>query len=93
MQIEIGNKVKIVNPKACYASFRSWVEQHTPEYLENWRESYTPQEIYKENENKNVFVVVAKQEGGSRDRFLIQAYNGYVYLVSDRAIELIDYYL
>lgn len=93
MKIEIGDKVKIVNPEACYDSFRSWIEQHAPEYLENWRKSYTPQEIYKDDENKNIFVVVAKQEGGSRDRFLIQAYNGYVYLVSDRAFKLIDCYL
>ncbi|MGN0005313.1 MAG: hypothetical protein ACI37Z_05025 [Candidatus Gastranaerophilaceae bacterium] len=95
MKIEVGDRVEIINPYACYSTSKSWVKQFAPEYLQNYRVNHFPQEIYKKDKNKNVFSVVAKEENEERkiEYFLIQAYNGYVYLVNDKAIKLIDYYL
>ena len=96
-EYKVGDRVRVINPKACYASYDSWFDKNAPEYQKYWRKRYSPKEIYQEHEEKNVFTIVYAGKNDSENpsrniyMFLIQAYNGFVYLVNERAIEKIKY--
>ncbi|MGN0005310.1 MAG: hypothetical protein ACI37Z_05010 [Candidatus Gastranaerophilaceae bacterium] len=95
-EYNIGDKVKVVNDGATYGAFEGWFNNNAPEYRQYWRKNYSPKEIYQEDEEKNVFSIVFVQridlsENKPKYRILIQAYNGYAYLVNERAIEKINY--
>ncbi|MGN0005325.1 MAG: hypothetical protein ACI37Z_05085 [Candidatus Gastranaerophilaceae bacterium] len=95
MSIEVGSRVKVIKPGATYSRYDLWIKEFAPEYLRCWRELYSPEEIYKEDNKNNDFLVVVKAQASPSEQALclIQAHNGFVYLVDETAIEPIAYHL
>lgn len=95
MSIKVGDRVKVIKPGATYSRYDIWIKKFAPEYIGYWRELYSPEEIYKDNDKNNNFLVVVKAQASSFEKvlYLIQAHNGFVYLVDDTGIEPITYHL
>ena len=96
MNLKVGDRVKVVDSRATYSTYASWVETFAPAYLSHWHRFAEPNEIYQENEKKNSFLIVAKAnhiEVPENTLYLIQAHNGCVYLMDEEAITPIDHHL
>lgn len=96
MNLKVGDRVKVVDSRATYSTYASWVETFAPAYLSHWHRFAEPNEIYQENEKKNSFLIVAKAnhiEVPTNTLYLIQAHNGCVYIMAEKAIKPIDHHL
>lgn len=94
--LQVGDRVKVTNSGGTYAQYSSWIKMFAPEYLSCWQEYCEPKEIYKENEKKNNFLIIAKgkyEARGEKILYLIQAYDGRAYLMAENAIEPINHCL
>lgn len=94
--LQVGDRVKVLDPESTYSRYSSWIETFAPTYFDCWREYRTPREIYQDDEKKNNFLIVvkAKHEINLKTTlYLIQAYNGYVYIMAEDAITPINHHL
>lgn len=96
MNLKVGDRVKVVDSGATYSTYKPWIETFAPEYLSSWHRFAEPNEIYQKDEKKNSFLIVAKAnhiEVPTNTLYLIQAHNGCVYIMAEKAIKPIDHHL
>ena len=96
MSLKVGDRVKVLDPESTYSRYSPWIETFASEYLSHWHRFAEPNEIYQKDEKKNSFLIVAKAnhiEVPTNTLFLIQAHNGCVYIMAEKAIKPIDHHL
>lgn len=88
-EIKVGDMVKIINPKKCYAAYTGWLKDNAREYYLYFCYDIFPDDIYSREELKTTFFKVVAKAPHSRKEtmlYLVQDIQGRCFIMDEEAI-------